>query len=492
MRDDGDSDDARELAHFGYRQELVRRLGGFSSFAIGFSVISVLTGVTSTFGDALGAGGPAGLGIGWPLVSAGTLIVALAMAELASAFPTAGALYHWAALLGGARLGWTTAMLNLVGQLAIVAAIDLACAQALAQSFSRPELAFPLFAGLLATHGALNATSVRLVAWLNDASATVHIVGVVALSGLLLSRGRVHGVAYLADAGAASSAGARGFVQSLVLGVWTFTGFDAPAHVSEETHRPQQKAPVGIVSSVAVSAVVGYAFIASLVLAIPAGASIAGAPDAALQVLRGALGDRAGRFALGLAILAMWFAGLSSVTSASRMLFAFARDGGVPFSRELRRVHPKTRTPIYATAACVVMPLALVLATTTLSETVFLAVAALATVALYASYGLPILLGALSPTRARWTTRGPFGVGRAGVIVAWAAVGWSVFVFVVCSLANALAVKMFAVLIVGLAALWFFVVRRAFRGPRVDLAHFEDAVREDSSPGQGNDRSGRR
>src|SRR5580693_10217428 len=98
--------DARELARLGYTPELLRRLGGFSSFAIGFSVISVVTGVTSTFGDALAAGGPAGLGLGWILVSAGTLLVALAMAELASAFPTAGALYHWAALFGGPGWGW--------------------------------------------------------------------------------------------------------------------------------------------------------------------------------------------------------------------------------------------------------------------------------------------------------------------------------------------------------------------------------------------------
>ncbi len=481
MTDKRDGEDARELAHFGYRQELSRRLGGFSSFAIGFSVISVLTGVTSAFGEALGAGGPAGLGLGWPLVSAGTLIVALAMAELASAFPTAGALYHWAALLGGARLGWATAMLNLVGQLGIVAAIDLACAQALAQSFSLPALAYPLFVGLLAVHGALNATSVRLVAWLNDASATVHIVGVAGLSGLLLSRGRVHGIAYLADAGGAgASLGARGFVQSLVLGVWTFTGFDAPAHVSEETHRPQRKAPIGIVSSVAVSAVVGYAFVASLVLAIPAGGKAAGAPDAALQVLRAALGDRAGTFALGLAIVAMWFAGLSSVTSASRMLFAFARDGGLPWAHVLRRVQPRTRTPLRATVVCVLASLALVAVTASLSETVFLAVAALATLALYASYALPIVLGASARMQARWTRRGPWNLGRAGVAIAWAAVGWSLFVFVVCTLANALSIRIFAVLLAGLAALWFFVVRRTFIGPHIDLAHFEDAVRHDA------------
>jgi amino acid transporter len=461
--------DERNLARLGYAQELLRRLGGFSSFAIGFSVISILTGVTSTFGDALGSGGPAGLGLGWLLVSVGTLLVALAMAELASAFPTAGALYHWSALLGGAPLGWLTAMLNLIGQIAIVAAIDLACAEALAQTLRRPALEYPLFVLVLLVHGSLNAASVRLVAWLNDASATVHVVGVAALAGLLLWRGRLHGIDYLVR----PTASARGFVQSLVLGVWTFTGFDAAAHVSEETSDPGRRAPVGIVSAVAVSAVAGFALIAALTLAMADPGAIAGTPDAALQILRGSLGPQSGRFAMGLVIIAMWFAGLSSVTSASRMLFAFARDGGLPFAGALRRVDARTRTPLRATAACVVAAMALVALTAPLSEAVFLAVAALATVALYASYALPIALGAIARQRKRWTRRGPWTLGSAGVVVAVAAVAWTLFVFVVCTLANALAMAIFVGLLILLALLWFGVVGSRFQGPAVDLAHFE-------------------
>jgi len=471
--------DARELARLGYAQELLRRLGGFSSFAIGFSVISVLTGVTSTFGDALGAGGPAGLALGWPLVSVGTLLVALAMAELASAFPTAGALYHWAALLGGSRWGWATAMLNLAGQVAIVAAIDLACAQALAQVLHVSDRgAYALFAAVLVAHGALNATSVRLVAWLNDASATVHLVGVVALAGMLLVWGRAHGAGWLLETGHGTRAAggyAIGFVQSLVLGVWTFTGFDAAAHVSEETQDPRRRAPMGIVSSVGVSAVAGYALVAALVLAVRDLGATAGAPDAALVVLGGALGARAGRFALGLAVLAMWFAGLSSVTSASRMLFAFARDGGLPGAALLRRVDDRTRTPVNATAAVVLAAMALVGTVARASATVFLAVAALATVALYASYALPIALGAAARVRGRWTRPGPWSLGRLGVPLACAAVAWTAGVFVVCALANPLSVGLFAGLLVALAALWALVVRRRFMGPKVDLAHFQQA-----------------
>jgi amino acid transporter len=470
--------DARELARFGYAQELLRRLGGFSAFAIGFSVISVLTGITSTFGDALASGGPAGLGLGWPLVSVGTMLVAAAMAELASAFPTAGALYHWAALLGGPAWGWATAMLNLVGQIAIVAAIDLACAQALGQMLAlSPNAAYGLFAAILLVHGALNATSVRLVAWLNDASATVHIVGVVVLAALLFAHAS-HGPGYLAETGHTTrpdGSYALGFVQALVLGVWTFTGFDAAAHVSEETHDPQRRAPFGIVSSVAVSAVAGFALLAALTLAVKDLPDVAGKPDAAFLVLSSALGDGVGRFALGLVVLAMWFAGLSSVTSASRMLFAFARDDGLPFARVLRRVSPATRTPLHALAACVLAPLALVAVTAPFSDAVFLAIAALATVALYASYAVPIGLGAVARLRGKWTRRGPFSLGRAGPAIAFASVGWTVAVFAICALANALAMELFAGVLALLAALWVGVVRRTFQGPKVDLSHFEHA-----------------
>ncbi|MGD0529707.1 MAG: amino acid permease [Polyangiaceae bacterium] len=468
--------DASELARFGYAQELLRRLGGFSTFAIGFSVISVLTGITSTFGDALGAGGPAGLGIGWPLVSVGTLLVAVAMAELASAFPTAGALYHWSALLGGPAWGWATAMLNLVGQMAIVAAIDLACAQAMAQMLGvSPLVAYALFAGILFVHGVLNATSVRLVAWLNDASATVHIIGVVALAGLLFAHA-AHGPAYLvatAPTTRADGSYALGFLQALVLGVWTFTGFDAAAHVSEETHDPRRRAPFGIVSAVAVSAVAGFALVAALTLAVKDLPDVAGKPDAALLVLSGALGAGWGRFALGLAVVAMWFAGLSSVTSASRMLFAFARDDGLPMAKALRKVSPGTRTPLTAIAACVVLPAGLVAVTAPLSDAVFLAVAALATVALYASYAVPIGLGAAARLGKRWTRMGPFSLGRAGPAIAVASVAWTAVVFGVCTLANPLGMGLFAGIVVLLGAMWALGVRRRFEGPKVKLGDFE-------------------
>jgi len=145
----------------------------------------------------------------------------------------------------------------------------------------------------------------------------------------------------------------------------------------------------------------------------------------------------------------------------------------VPMSAWLRVVHDRTATPVNATIACVLAAAALVVGTATVSEAAFLAVAALATVALYASYALPVLLGAVARTRGRWQRRGAFDLGRAGVPLAWAAVVWAGLVGVVCALANGLSVILFAALLAGLAGLWVGRVRARFAGPRVDLAQFE-------------------
>src|SRR5215218_5239686 len=108
--------DAAQLGRLGYAQQLLREMGGFSNFAVSFSIISILTGALTLYGHGLRFGGPFVMGIGWPLVALGTLTVAASLAQLASSFPTAGALYHWAALLGGRRVGFFTAWLNTVGQ----------------------------------------------------------------------------------------------------------------------------------------------------------------------------------------------------------------------------------------------------------------------------------------------------------------------------------------------------------------------------------------
>ncbi len=470
---DRDVRDADALGKLGYAQELLRSMGGLSSFALSFSIISILTGVVTTYDVAITGGGPAALGVGWPLVSVGTIFVALSMAELTSAFPTAGAMYHWAAVLGGPGWGWFVAMMNLVGQVAIVAAIDLGCAQQVAAALGLSDrLAYGLFAVVVTTHGVVNLVSVWLVTRLNDLSVAVHIAGVVLLVALLLGVGRAHPFSYALESGFTTrpdGSYARGFASSLLLGMWTFTGFDASAHVTEETHDPARRAPWGIVTSVLVSAVAGYALVVAITLAISDLPATAADPHPALFVIQHALqGPWAwtGRAALALAIVAMWFCGLSAVTSLSRTLYAFARDGGLPGSARLRRVSMRHRTPHVAIGVSVALPLALGLASALLSEDQFLAVASLATTALYVSYVIPIAQGAIARHRGVWRRFGPWHLGRFGSFVAWCAVLWTVVVLATAALPHGGAYLALLVAVsAGLLVFYGAVVRGRFTGP---------------------------
>ncbi len=464
---------ADELSRLGYAQELLRSMGGYSSFALSFSIISVLTGIVTTYDVGIGGGGPAGLGIGWPIVCVGTLIVALAMAELASAFPTAGALYHWSAILGGPGWGWIVAMINIVGQIAIVAAIDYGCAKTLAPTLGLSNAAIlPIFGVIALSHGALNALSIKLVGRLNDLSATVHLVGVALLVGLLLGFGRAQPISFLAQTGFTTrpdQSYALGFANALTLGMWTMTGFDASAHTSEETRDPARRAPWGIVSAVLVSAIAGYALVCAITLAIDDLPGVASASQPALHVMRHALGARAGNAAMGAAIAAMWFCGLSSVTSLSRTVFAFSRDGGLPFSASLRRVSTGYKSPTIAVAVATVVPALLVLGFSW-RDNAFLAVSSLATTALYVSYGIPIVLGAVARMRGKWKRLGPFHLGKLGLPIALLAGLWSIAVVVVFALPPNVDFGVTIAAVVALIVVAYpIAVRGKFQGPRVHL-----------------------
>lgn len=483
-------DDASALARLGYRQELQRAMGAFSSFAVSFSIISVLTGIVTTYADALASGGPAGLGIGWPLVSLGTGCVALAMAELASAFPTAGALYHWAALLGGPRAGWVTATMNLFGQFAITAAIDLGFARECAALIGGGDaLVYGLLVAVVALHAAINVASVRLVARLNDFSATVHVLGVLVLVAALAVWGGTRPAAFLVEATftrRSDGSTTLGFLGALILGMYTFTGYDASAHLSEETHDPARKAPKAILASVAVSAVAGYALLAALTLSIDDLDATAQDPHAALRVLRGALGEIGGRAAMVLALLAMWFCGLSSLTSASRTLYAFARDRGAPGHAQLRVVSSVTGTPVAAILAASSAALLVVFGLSPLAGGVFAAVVQVATMGVYVSYAIPIALGLAARRSGRWHRYGPFSLGRAGAPVAALALSWSAFVVLVCGLPPAMATwRLLVALLSTLVVASRFAHHIGYRGPPASLEQLQaegDGGRASATP----------
>ena len=464
------SRDSEDLSRFGYTQELFRSMGGFSNFAISFSIISILTGAVTLYGYGLEMGGPLEMTLGWPIATVFTLAIAASMGELCSAYPTSGAMYHWAADLGGPTWGWFTAWLNIIGSIAATAGINYSCAQFILPFLGLPLTALDLFAMLgfiLLTQALLNQYSVNLVAWLNDASVAIQIIGVLILVGVIFLFAPKQPISFLTDA--VNSNGRTPYFWAFALGLlqaqWTYTGFDASAHMTEETEDPRRRAPWGIVLSVAVSGVAGYILLIALTLAIPSISAVLSAKDAAgnpvpaaIAVLQLSLGAKAGNALAALASMAMWFCGLSSITSASRTLYALARDHGTPASNWLRSVNPTHGTPGPAIWVTCLVALGAMAWTGAIPV-----VTSFSTVALYVAYLIPV---ALATRRDGWRKDAVWNLGRYSRYVHWISIGYTVVVcFVLVMPPNELAGRTLVALLCFLGVLYRVEARKKYKGP---------------------------
>jgi amino acid transporter len=449
-------------------------MGGFSNFALSFSIISILTGAVTLYQHGLVMGGPAEMAFGWPIVAIFTMTVALSMAELASAVPTSGAMYHWACRLGGNGWGWFTAWFNIAGQLAAIAGIDYGAALFVTPLTGLPMTAksiLMVYAGILLSHGVINHFGIRLVARLNDLSVTVHVAGVIAIVGALMLFAPKQPIAFFFVRMTSNTEGWPywwAFVIGLLQAQWTFTGFDASATVSEETVDPRRRVAWGIVMAVAVSAIVGYVLLMALTLAIRDIPSVLSARDASghdvpavIAILDQALGARAGGLVTALAAMAMWFCGLSAVTWSSRTIYAFARDAGMPGSRIWKGVSRRHATPAPAIWLCVTAAFA-----ATISSGTYAVVTSVSVIGLYVSYIIPVYLAwRLRGTPAE-PPRGPWHLGRFGWPLNLIAMLWVVFITAILSVPDGMrAGKTIAGLTI-LLSVWYVVSERhRFRGP---------------------------
>ncbi|GAB2868063.1 amino acid permease [Lentzea nigeriaca] len=484
----GRSADEQRLHELGYAQELSRTMSGFSNFAVSFTIISILSGCLTLYGFGMNTGGPALIVWGWPFVGLMTLIVGLAMAEVCSSFPTAGGLYYWAAKLApsnGAAWSWFTGWFNFLGQVAVTAGIDFGAAffinAFLDLQFgyaATPEHTILIFGIVLVLHGLLNTFGVKLVALLNDVSVWWHIVGVLVIVGALVFLPSEHQSAsfvftHFVNNTGWSSAFYVGLL-GLLLAQYTFTGYDASAHMTEETHDAARSGPRGIVMSIVVSLIAGWVLLVGITFAIRdydgALASTTGVPPA--QIFIDALGATGGKLLLLIAIGAQLFCGMSSVTANSRMIYAFSRDGALPASAFWHKINKRTRTP--TNAIWLAAGGAFVLGLPYLwNATAYAAVTSIAVIGLYIAYVLPTLLRLLQGERFE---RGPWHLGKWSKPIGVVAVAWVVFITVLFMLpqASPVTAKTFnytpiAVLVVlGFAGVWWLVsARKWFKGPKV-------------------------
>lgn len=514
----GRKSDTERLHELGYAQELKRGMSGFSNFAVSFTIISILSGCLTLFGFGMVIGGPASSAYGWPLVGLMVTFVGLAMAEVCSSYPTAGGLYYWSAKLArrnGPAWAWFTGWFNLLGQVAITAGIDFGLSAFICAFMNIAfdvEITKIILVGtytvVLAVHGLLNTFGVRLVALFNNVSVWWHVIGVAIVFALCLfvpdnhtpfstifnfstteGTGEVTGFIN----GTGFTNGIFGstvyvFLIGLLLAQYTITGYDASAHMTEETHDADVAGPNGIWKSIVISVIFGYILLLGVWYALNPDGGYTAALSFQLEtanvaapaaIFLDSFGKNLAIFALVIVMGAQFFCGMASVTTNSRMIYAFSRDGAVPGHRLWHSINKRTRTPTNAIWLAAVLAWVLVAPAYWLGSVVaYFAVTAIGVIGLYIAYVIPVFLRLRAGDSFR---PGPWTLGAKGRVIGWIAVIWVLFIVVILMMPQfspgGLGLKTIDVLnytpiVVGsviiVTGLWWVVsARKWFSGPKV-------------------------
>jgi amino acid transporter len=480
------SEDVKLLESLGYAQELKRRMSGFSNFAISFSIICILAGGITSLQLGTSAIGGAAAGIAWPIGVLFALMVALCMAQVASAYPTAGGLYHWSSILGGKGWGWATAWFNLLGLVFVTAAVNVGVYLLFI------NIVLPLFGidqtkltamhqifGVLlitGTQALFNHLGIKITSLLTDFSGYLifAVSAILAVSMMIFAPShdfsRLFEFTNLSGDGGGgvwptSENGGYMLLLALLWPIYTITGFDASAHTSEETVNASTNVPKGILRSVYLSGIFGFIMVASFVIAMPdvkAGAAQGGNVFFWLmdQVIPAGL-----KIPLEIGIVvANYICGLACVTSTSRMIYAFARDGGLP--SPLKKVLPQFGVPVAAIWTGATAAVA-----STLYAPAYTTLTVACVIMLYISYVMPTLVGIFAYGK-KWTKMGPFDMGAKlykgiGVV---AVLGVLAVIYAGIQPPNDKALPVTLVTAILLFVSWHLGVKKSFAGPPVIAA----------------------
>ncbi len=510
----GGDEDEKRLAELGYTQALQRGWSSFSNFAISFTIISVLAGCFTTYYVGWNNGGPIAISWGWPIICGLILLVAFSMSELVSKYPTAGGIYWWASELGGKTWGWFTGWFNLIGLVGVVASVDYACAQFLNALLSLYKLdvgvmnfgdaehvlteTFVLFFLILLLHALINIFSSPLVAVFNNISVGWHVLGVAVIIAILVFVPDNHQSADFVFTDTFNNSGFHGGSTSglffwayvlplgFLLTMYTQTGYDASAHISEETRGAALGAAKGVWRSVFWSGVIGWFVLLAITFAATDVKNINDPANgfglgSSLAVFNSSLDPWAAKMVVMIAVIGQLFCGMAGLTSASRMCYAFSRDRAVPGWRIWTRLNHH-RVPAYAVIFMATLSLIVTLPALKGDENnftyAFAAVVSITVIGLYIAYVIPVFL--------RWRKGdewepGPWTLGRKYKWVNPAAVIWVIICVIIFSLPQApvgvwwnddfdlkyMNYAPFTVLIVIAAVgLWWLIsARKSFTGP---------------------------
>lgn len=481
-------EDVKILHGMGYAQELERRLSRFSNFAVSFSIICILSGGINSLPQATSGAGGTAIGIGWLVGCFVSLTFAVAMSQISSAYPTAGGLYHWGSILGNRGTGWVTAWLNLLGLITVLGAINVGtwtffigafgATLGIENNLTTQTIFLIIITGAQAL---INHLGIKLTARLTDFSGWLIfggsiLIGIVCLwAASTWDIGRLFTFTnYSGEAGGNVWPAVSNwwiFALGLLMPIYTITGYDASAHTSEETVKAAHSVPRAMVMSVIWSAIFGLIFLAPFVLMLP------GMDEAAAQgwnVWFWAFDQQVNPLVKEIVYLVVFVAqllcGLATVTSASRMIFAFSRDGGLPASGALSKVSPKYRTPVAAIWTAAVLSVLFVWGSSLISvagTSAYTIVVSCTVIFLFLSFTVPIVLGMMAWGTPKWDKMGPWDLGR-GVFMLFGVLSiLSMILIIVLGIQppNDKALWIVIGFFVLTAIVWFGFEQRRFKGP---------------------------
>ncbi|OJT12513.1 hypothetical protein TRAPUB_10914 [Trametes pubescens] len=483
------ADDAL-LAQLGYKSEFRREFSLVETIAFAFSIMGVVASVSSTMSFPLVSGGHVGMIFGWLIPCFFVMTIAASLAELTSAMPTSAGLYYFSAKLAPPKwaplASWITGWANVTGQVALVCSIDFTCAQMIVTALSVGSdgtinlgagATFGILLAILFTHGLVCSAATSVIARLNIFYVLINVGTTIAAIVLLLSNSGEQRVStetaftlFENNTGWANSGWA--FLLAFTSPMWTLTGYDSAAHISEETSNAARAAPIAILVGVGATATLGW------LLYIAASFATASVPDLLGttlplpmgQLFLNVLGKRGMLAIWSLIIVVQYVTGAAQGVDASRVVFAFARDNALPGSRWWKRMHPYTHTPV--NAVWLVIVLAGLCGLLGFSETALSSLAGASVIGLYVSYVTPIFLRITSGRDK--LKPGPFSLGKYYMPIGIVAVCWVTFIVVLLVFppeVNPTAATMNYTIVIIMAVFifasvwWVISARKWFKGP---------------------------
>jgi amino acid transporter len=359
----GPAADDQELEQYGYRQQFVRSLRHFESFAVAFSFISITTGIFTTYGFALATGGTRAIWT-WLIVVAGQSLVALVYGALSARVPLSGYSYQWASRLANTHVGWWFGWMSFAFLTIVTVSVDYGVVQVafqplIGETFTPTSAALETLV-VLALQAALIITSTRATTRLNNTAVATEIIGIAGLTVLLLIVAAVRSMGHWSNLGATGAVPHLGyygwlgpFMLATLLGAYTIVGFEAASNLAEETHEPHKVIPRAMIRAVLISGVVGFAFLIVLAYATNKAAYASAAPVA--SIVHDVLGGVVQKIFLVFVCVSIFACGLVIMVTNGRLIFAMARDRRLPGHQFLSHVPRATGGPSWATVLAAVL-----------------------------------------------------------------------------------------------------------------------------------------